>query len=227
MGGSVLVIGFRSGERVLFLAHTWPALGLYPGKLPRLPGLAGTGYNIPMLSGFLGRIIGRINQGGSGRFKTRHLVIIGDSMRPTLAHRQHVQTRPFPAGCRWGEGARGAIVAFRHPQRPRSIYIKRIVGLPNEHIALENDRVLINGALQPEPYRLPDRLPAARPSREYAGQWFTDSDEYFLLGDNRGDSEDSRTFGPVCGGLIIGRVWFRYWPPYIWRAGRAAREKRD
>ena len=110
---------------------------------------------------------------------------------------------------------RGGIVAFRHPQKPQSVYIKRVVGLPNEHIALEDDRVLINGQPQPEPYL----DPGSGTGRQYARQWFTDSGEYFLLGDNRGDSEDSRAFGPVECRLIIGRVWFRYWPPRVWLWG--------
>lgn len=185
-----------------------------------------------MFSGLWSGIIGRLLRDGSGLFRSRHLVIIGDSMLPTLAHRQHVQTLPLPEGGHRSGTVRGYIVAFRHPQKPQIIYVKRIVGLPDEHVALEDGRVSINGSPQPEPYLAPSLtaglippLPGRPPRREYARQWFTGSREYFLLGDNRADSEDSRSFGPVAGRLIIGRVWFRYWPPRVWRSGRPAPEK--
>ena len=52
-------------------------------------------------------------------------------------------------------------------------------------------------------------------------EWFNGPDEYFLLGDNRGDSNDSRSFGPVAGDLIKGRAWFRCWPlSRLWPIGR-------
>ena len=194
-----------------------------------------------MQDGRLGRIIGQLIGVGADLLRSRHFVVVGDSMLPTLAHRQHVQTRqtrPLPGGGRGPGAERGDIVAFRHPQEPGRVYIKRVVGLPNEHIALEDDRVIIDGAPQPEPYLLPggglpggglpggglpgDGLPEHteyRPRRQRASQWFTGDQEYFLLGDNRGDSEDSRTFGPVESNLIIERVWFRYWPPRVWPPG--------
>ena len=99
-------------------------------------------------------------------------------MLPTLAHRQHVQTLPLPPECRRKGTERGGIVAFHHPQKPQSVYIKRVVGLPNEHIALEDDRVLINGQPQPEPYL----APGSGTGRQYARQWFTDSANTFCWG---------------------------------------------
>ncbi len=152
-------------------------------------------------------------RGGVNLSRSRHFVVIGDSMRPALTHRQRVQTWPA-SDC--GRGLRrGDIVAFRHPLYPQRIYIKRVVGLPREHIAVEDDRILVDGQPQPELHQ----SPRSRPGREYARQWFTDAREYFLLGDNRGDSEDSRAFGPVASRLVIGRVWLRYWPPRVWPPG--------
>ena len=140
---------------------------------------------------------------------SRHLKVTGSSMAPTLRDGQHVQTLPWPGGSDSDGNLRGWIVAFRSPHRVGSIYIKRVVGLPNEHIAIRENRVEIDGKPLAEPY-LPN--PAATRTRG-ATQWLTDIDEFFLLGDNRQDSEDSRAFGPVPAQLIIGRVWFRYWPP--------------
>ena len=168
-----------------------------------------------MKFGAVGRIIGQVLGGVAGLLRSRHYVVVGESMRPALAHRQHVQTRPLTRRSGPRAPARGDIVAFRHPLEPGRVYIKRIVGLPNEHIALAEGQVVIDGLPQAEPYLLPG--PPARP--RYASQWFTGDDEYFLLGDNRADSEDSRTFGPVPGCRIVGRVWFSYWPVRVWPSG--------
>ena len=137
------------------------------------------------------------------------LRIEGNSMSPTLLDRQLVfAIRPrvmkpdIPA-------MRGKIVAFHHPQRWQSIYVKRIVGLPNEYISIEEKVVEIDGDLLLEPYLYEATALAPRG----ASKWFTGCDELFLLGDNRSDSEDSRTFGPVRLGHIIGEVRFRFWPP--------------
>ena len=173
-------------------------------------------YNKIMPCRIFCRIIGRLAQTGASLLRSRHFVVVGDSMLPTLAHRQHVQTLPLAAGCRGQEAQRGAIVAFRHPERPGRVYIKRIVALPEEYVVLEGDGVLIDDAALAEPYR-PANAPSPRRQRQYARQWITGQGEYFVLGDNRGDSEDSRTFGPVDRELIVGRVWFRYWPPKVWR----------
>ena len=139
-------------------------------------------------------------------------------MLPTLARRQHIQTQGV-AGSLKAQLGRGDIIAFRHPQNQHRVYLKRIVGLPNEYIALKDDRVSINGSPQPEPYLFSGLSREGRSRREYPRQWFTDAREYFVLGDNRGDSEDSRSFGPVADRLIVGRLWFRYWPPRVWPSG--------
>ena len=163
----------------------------------------------------LRRIIGQLSGGATALLRSRHFVVVGESMRPTLAHRQHVQARPRSRKPGQVNYSRGDIVAFRHPLASGRVYIKRIVGLPNEHIAFAGGRVVIDGLPRAEPYLLPGPPALAR----YASQWFTGDDEYFLLGDNRGDSEDSRLFGPVSGCRIVGRVWFSYWPVRVWPAG--------
>ena len=107
---------------------------------------------------------------------------------------------------------RGEIVVLQAPGHSPKALVKRIVGLPGEHIHLRQDRVLVNGSEMEEPY-----LTAAltNPSRG-ENQWLLEEDEFFVLGDNRGDSHDSRSFWPVNKRLIVGKVWFRYWPPRRW-----------
>ncbi len=161
---------------------------------------------------FLVRLGNRVKYLGSCLENSRHLKVVGDSMAPTLLDNQHLQTLPLVAEANASRPMRGRIVAFRHPYRPQSIYVKRIAGLPNEHIAIRESRVEIDGTGLEEPYL----TETARPQITGATQWLTDKNEFFLMGDNRGDSEDSRNFGPVPIQSIIGRIWFRYWPPKLY-----------
>lgn len=128
---------------------------------------------------------------------------------------QIVQMRPFECSIVDRSGTRCLIVALRHPVHSQAIYLKRVIGLPNEHIALAGGKVEVDGRRVEEPYL---RGNAETLSRG-ANQWFTDAEEVFVLGDNRGDSEDSRVFGPVPLDLIVGQIWFRYFPPALFRKG--------
>lgn len=130
----------------------------------------------------------------------------GSSMWPTLTQGQHVLGVAVNSATYKPE--RGDIVVLRHPLLGEFVSIKRIIGLPNEHVQLTDDGVNIDGIFLPEPYL---QGPAA-PANRYARQWFTGPDEYFLLGDNRSDSLDSRFSGPISLNCILGRVWFRCWP---------------
>ena len=94
-------------------------------------------------------------------------------------------------------------------QRPGGIYIKRVVGLPGEDIRIAGGQVYLNGVAMAEAY-------TQGVAGEEEKEWFNGPDEYFLLGDNRADSNDSRAFGPVSDELIRGRAWFRCWPPSKW-----------
>ena len=152
------------------------------------------------------RIIqGLINLVSSARF-----VVGGDSMLPTLRNRESVlAVRPrLP----WNRLRRGDIVVLRHSVCSGRVYIKRIVGLPNEEIRLEDGLVHLQGVLLEEAY-IRGGLPGRRDQNR---EWWTGPDEYFVLGDNRSDSHDSRAFGPVDRRLILGRVWFRWWPLRSW-----------
>ena len=141
------------------------------------------------------------------------LRVKGNSMAPTLLSGQIVQMRPLAVTAADHPGNRGLIVALRRPLRGQGIYLKRVIGLPNEHVALAGGNVEVDGRTIDEPYL----RGGVETLSEGANQWFTDVDEVFVLGDNRGDSEDSRAFGPVPFKLIVGEVWFRYFPPALLR----------
>ena len=133
-----------------------------------------------------------------------------DSMLPELSDGQYVLMLPKERLGRQLD--RGDIVMLRHPAGAGDVYVKRIVGLPNETILMREGRVLLNGKVLQEDY---PTLPAAE---KWIGpqEWSSGHDEYFVMGDNRRQSRDSRVFGPVNSRLIMGRVWFRYWPPSAW-----------
>ena len=96
------------------------------------------------------------------------------------------------------------------PQKSSTNFIKRVVGLPGEHLKVINGRVWINGKPLKEPYIRPD------PSCEICDlprEITIPPGYFFMMGDNRGESDDSRTWGPVPKKWIIGKAFFTYWPP--------------
>ncbi len=138
------------------------------------------------------------------------------SMSPSLLHGDQV----LAVGGR-GPYGRGDVVVFKQPfgvpGAPTQVYIKRIIGLPEEEILFDAGSVQINGSVLVEDY-LPENAKGsgANQVRETARIWITDPGEYFVLGDRRHDSQDSRYFGPVSESLFLGRVWLRYWPLRAW-----------
>lgn len=114
----------------------------------------------------------------------------------------------------FSEPKRGDIVVFKYPKDPNQYFIKRVVGLPGEKIKIEDGQVFIINSDQmtvlEEDY-LPDDIKTNLPLRGYSNVSLN-QDEYFLLGDNRDQSLDSRIFGPVKREFIIGRTWLRGWP---------------
>jgi signal peptidase I len=113
-----------------------------------------------------------------------------------------------------GEPERGDIVVFHPPGKPADEppYIKRVVGLPGETVALLDAQVYINGLELSEPYLNEPCIPARCEDQT----WELGPDEYFVMGDNRNHSSDSRSFGPIKHDTIIGEALVRYWPPQYW-----------
>lgn len=96
-----------------------------------------------------------------------------------------------------------------HPPNGRSDdYIKRIVGLPGEQIRIQGGDVLVDGVHLEEPYVVSQGA--------YSGSWELGRDQYFVLGDNRGNSSDSHMWGTLPRQNIIGKAWLCYWPPASW-----------
>ncbi len=108
-----------------------------------------------------------------------------------------------------GEPQRGDVIVFRYPRDPSRDFIKRVIGLPGEKVEIVDGQVYINGQ------RLDDFahvLPAAYTSDPVV----LGPDELFVMGDNRPNSSDSHSWGPLPLNLVIGKVVLSYWPPSTW-----------
>lgn len=162
------------------------------------------------------------------------------SMIPTLLVGDYILVNKFAYGLRLpvlgteivplGKPQRGDIMVFKYPENPSINYIKRVVGVPGDTIAYRNKQLFVNG--EPLAQTLEAQLPAGRPefkiyteqlgevshsimvtlqrSSEVEASWVVPADSYFMMGDNRDNSRDSRYWGFVPDKLIVGKA-FAIW----------------
>lgn len=102
---------------------------------------------------------------------------------------------------------RGEVVVFKYPKDPSQYFIKRIIGLPGEHVEVMNGQIIINNEVYLDESAY---LPAKDDGRKISQT--LGPDEYFVLGDNRGVSRDSRSWGALEKDFIVGKVWLRALP---------------
>jgi len=140
-------------------------------------------------------------------FATARFVVDGSSMEPNFHTGQLLVVNRL--AYQYGTLQRGDVIVFQFPGNTTDDYIKRIIGLPGETIAIEGGNIYVNGSLLEEPY-----LPPGAPM--YGGEWVVPIDSYFVLGDNRAHSSDSRSWGTLEKKYIIGKAWVSYWPPEHW-----------
>jgi len=129
----------------------------------------------------------------------------GTSMMPGLADQERIFINKY--AYRLGNVERGDVVVFRYPGDASKNYIKRIVGIPGDRIAIVNGAVVVNGNQLLEPY-VPGKFRDARSM----GEVVVPAASYFVLGDHRNLSSDSRDFGVVERKAIFGKAVFAYWP---------------
>ncbi|HEV2386809.1 MAG TPA: signal peptidase I [Candidatus Acidoferrales bacterium] len=129
----------------------------------------------------------------------------GTSMVPALSDQERIFINKFVY--HFQPIRRGDVVVFWYPLDPTKSFIKRVVGLPGETVALEGGRVYVDGNEMREPYVLPQYLDDSSypPVRVPSGH-------YYVMGDHRDSSNDSRVFGPVPRRFIYGKAVFAYWP---------------
>lgn len=135
----------------------------------------------------------------------------GASMEPNFHDHEYLIIDEI--SYRFNEPERGDIIIFKYPKSPSDFFIKRIIGMPGEKIVISNGQVKIYNALHPGGYILDESsyLPANTPTLRDIEVELKDS-EYYVLGDNRTSSLDSRSFGPITRDNIIGKTWLRGWP---------------
>lgn len=138
-------------------------------------------------------------------FLVQPFYVRGASMEPNFYNFEYLIIDEL--SYRFHTPARGDVVVLRNPHRTSQFFIKRIVGLPGDQVEIKERKVFIDGEKL-------DESAYIEPVVETFGNVLVTlgEDEYFLLGDNRNESLDSRVFGAVTSDELIGRTWLRAWP---------------
>jgi len=131
----------------------------------------------------------------------------GTSMMPALVDQERIFINKFVYRFGVSDIQRGDMVVFHYPGDPAKSYIKRVIGLPGDHVAIEEGAVWVNGEKLDEPY-----VPEEYRDRQSAPLISVPSEHYYVLGDHRSSSNDSRSWGPVHRRFIYGKAAFVYWP---------------
>ncbi len=134
----------------------------------------------------------------------------GTSMTPTLTDQERIFINKFTYRFGLGSIERGDTVVFWYPEDRNKSYIKRVIGLPGDRVRIENGQVFVNGKALVEDYVAPEyRDPT---SWRDGDEQTVPEGQYFVLGDHRNSSSDSRTWGYVPRDNIYGKAVFVYWP---------------
>ncbi len=143
-------------------------------------------------------------------FVAEPFIVDGASMDPTFATGQFLIVDRL--SYRLGEPHRGDVVVFEYPNNPKIYYIKRIIGLPGESVSIKGGRVTIINKENPDGLELSEPYIAnSHKSTDNFKETLT-STQYFVMGDNRAESSDSRRWGPLDEHFIVGRPFVRLWP---------------
>jgi signal peptidase I len=137
--------------------------------------------------------------------------IKGDSMQPNYPDGEYLLTDKVTY--RFNEPKRGDVVVFEAPGGGGDEYIKRIIGIPGETVSVRDGKVYVNGQQINESYLSSTLYTSAGAFLENGASVIVPAGEYFVLGDNRPYSSDSRAWGFVSKRKISGRAWLIYWPP--------------
>lgn len=145
-------------------------------------------------------------------FLVQPFIVRGASMEPAFEDSEYLIVDELSYYLR--QPMREEVVVFRYPRDPRQFFIKRIIGLPEEEVDIKDGRVTIVNAEHPSGFLIDERYldPPNRATYPDAHRKLG-VDEYFVLGDNRDFSSDSRIWGILPKKLIMGRTLFRVWPP--------------
>jgi signal peptidase I len=138
-------------------------------------------------------------------FVVQPVKVEGTSMQPQLVDQERIFVNRFIY--RFQDISRGDIVVFWYPKDNRKSFIKRVLGVPGDEVEIRRGSVFINGNKVEEPYLKPE----FRDNKSF-GKVIVPPDNFFVLGDHRNSSNDSRSWGFVARELIYGKAIFSYWP---------------
>ncbi|MFU8773202.1 MAG: signal peptidase I [Anaerolineales bacterium] len=130
----------------------------------------------------------------------------GSSMEPTLSSGEYVVVNKL--AYKFGSPSITDVVVFHFPRDPQQEYIKRVIGLPGDRVAVSDGRVYVNDVELQEDY--------ITSAPQYEDTWVIPEDAIFVLGDNRNNSSDSHNWGPVPMDYVVGKAVLIYWPPQQW-----------
>lgn len=138
------------------------------------------------------------------RLLIQNFLVEGPSMSPNLADAEFLLVNKLSYLTEDPE--RGDVIVFRSPRNPDQDLVKRVVGLPNETVEIRAGQVFVNGHVVDESSYFRGPIGPDTPARQVP------EGAYFVMGDNRLQSRDSRAIGSVPRASIVGRVWLVYWP---------------
>ncbi|MFH1611695.1 MAG: signal peptidase I [bacterium] len=144
-------------------------------------------------------------------FLIQPFFVSGASMEPNFENGQYLVINEI--GYRFESPQRGDVIVFKYPFNPKQYFIKRIIGLPNETVEIKDGRIFIyndqnqDGFFLDESVYSPDEI-----KNNGIARYILEENDYFVLGDNRDASSDSRNWGLLNKKYIIGKVWLRAWP---------------
>jgi len=141
------------------------------------------------------------------RVLVQNYKVEGFSMEPTLNDGQYLLINKI--GMHFQQPHRGDIIVFEYPLDPSKSFVKRVIGLPGDTVEVRSQQTFVNGKLVAEPY-------IKAPEAQQYPATLIPPDNYFVMGDNRNNSSDSRSWGMLPSKDIIGEAWVSYWPPKAW-----------
>ncbi len=141
-------------------------------------------------------------------FSVQTFQVDGHAMEPTLKAGEQVLVNKL--AYLFHEPTRGDVVVFHYPLDPSREFIERIIGIPGDTVTITGDQVFVDGVLLHEPYISQPVNPKSLPVT-------LGTDQFFVMGDNRPASSDSRDWGPVPRSLIIGKAMLVLWPFSDWK----------
>lgn len=141
-------------------------------------------------------------------FIAQPFIVSGASMSPTFETGHYLIVDEI--SYRFNEPQRGDVIILKYPKNPKKYFIKRIIGLPEETITIQDGKVSITSLNNPVPQIIDE--PYVVSHKKETTRLTLKTDEYFVMGDNRSASLDSRSWGPLPANMVIGKAFIRLFP---------------